>query len=126
MRDLTKNCQRQPTLPMCTALTICLCASVLYSVPVLTSHSLLCCRCQSVGCSGGTYAVKSADPVRARLRVWLSLADHTAPLCPLNVPIQSPVLPTRSIASPSFHFFPPHYAMKGDCQRVITYLDTQR
>jgi hypothetical protein len=66
-----------------------------------------------------TYAVKSAEPVAARVASDESLACHTAPLCPMNVPIldryqramlrmsqersyQSPVTPSRSIGLLSF------------------------
>lgn len=38
-----------------------------------------------------TYAVKSAEPVTAFDASFVSLALHTAPLCPRKVPIQSPV-----------------------------------
>ena len=47
-----------------------------------------------------THAVKSALPDAARDASGLSLVDHTAPLCPTNVPIQSPVH-SRSIGFPS-------------------------
>lgn len=41
--------------------------------------------------------VKSAEAVTARILFEFNLADQTAPLCPVNVPIQSPVFPFRSI-----------------------------
>jgi len=43
------------------------------------------------------YAVKSAEAVTALEASLLNLALHTAPLWPMNVPIQSPVGPSRSI-----------------------------
>ena len=46
-------------------------------------------------------AVKSADPVAARVAGAFRQALHTAPLCPSNVPIQSPVVPLRSMGLPS-------------------------
>lgn len=39
------------------------------------------------------YAEKSAAPVAALVASLLIVAPHTAPLWPLNVPIQSPVSP---------------------------------
>ena len=48
-----------------------------------------------------TYAVKSAAPVAALVAPLLRQAPQTAPLCPSNVPIQSPVSPWRSIGLPS-------------------------
>ena len=48
-----------------------------------------------------TYALKSAAPVAARVASLLSVALQTAPLCPSNVPTQSPVSPWRSMGLPS-------------------------
>ena len=48
-----------------------------------------------------SYAEKSAAPVAAFVASLLRVAPHTAPLCPSNVPIQSPVSPCRSIGLPS-------------------------
>mmetsp|Transcript_13900 Transcript_13900/g.38106 ORF Transcript_13900/g.38106 Transcript_13900/m.38106 type:complete len:230 (+) Transcript_13900:216-905(+) len=48
-------------------------------------------------------AVKSADPVAARRAGVSRRADHTAPLCPSKVPIQSPVSPRRIIGLESKH-----------------------
>lgn len=45
--------------------------------------------------------VKSAAPVAACVAAVLRATPHTAPLCPSNVPIQSPVSPCRSIGFPS-------------------------
>jgi hypothetical protein len=44
-----------------------------------------------------TYAEKSAEPVAAMAASDDSLEDQTAPLCPIKVPIQSPVMPSRSM-----------------------------
>jgi len=44
-----------------------------------------------------SYAVKSAEPVAARKALVSKQQLHTAPLCPSNVPIQSPVSPFLSI-----------------------------
>ena len=43
------------------------------------------------------YAVKSAEPDAARKALVSRQQLHTAPLCPSNVPIQSPVSPFLSI-----------------------------
>ena len=48
-----------------------------------------------------TYAVKSAAPVAAFVASPVKVALQTAPLCPSNVPIQSPVSPCRNIGLPS-------------------------
>ena len=48
-----------------------------------------------------TYAVKSAAPVAANVASLFKVAAQTAPLCPKNVPIQSPVSPWRNIGFPS-------------------------
>ena len=48
-----------------------------------------------------SYAEKSAAPVAAFVASLLRVAPQTAPLCPSNVPIQSPVSPCRSIGLPS-------------------------
>ena len=48
-----------------------------------------------------TLAEKSAAAVPALDAVELRATPHTAPLWPSNVPIQSPVLPCRSIGFPS-------------------------
>jgi len=58
------------------------------SAPDTASHSL---------------AVKSAAPVAASVAFSSSRAAHTAPLCPANVPIQSPVSPRRSMGHLSWH-----------------------
>lgn len=50
-------------------------------------------------------AEKSAAPVAARKAGLSSFADHTAPLCPSNVPTQSPVSPRRSIGLLSRHAY---------------------
>jgi hypothetical protein len=42
-------------------------------------------------------ALESALPVAARVADELSFADHTAPVWPSKVPIQSPEIPSRSI-----------------------------
>lgn len=44
-----------------------------------------------------TYAEKSAEPVAARRALVSKQQLHTAPLCPSNVPIQSPVSPFLSM-----------------------------
>lgn len=62
-----------------TDLTTCLCLNSWSSLPVVAHHSL---------------TVKSPLAVAAKVRVCAStLADQTAPLCPTNDPIQSPVSP---------------------------------
>lgn len=66
--------------------TMCWCENEYNSRPVHASHTL---------------AVKSAEPVTARWAPRVSRALHTAPLWPLNVPIQSPVWPSLSIGLPS-------------------------
>ena len=48
-----------------------------------------------------SYTVKSAAPVAAFVASLLRQAPHTAPLCPRNVPTQSPVSPCRNIGLPS-------------------------
>lgn len=47
------------------------------------------------------YQLKSAEAVAALLMSGLSLACQTAPLCPIKVPIQSPVWPWRNMGLPS-------------------------
>ena len=44
-----------------------------------------------------TYVEKSAEAVAARKALVSKQQLHTAPLCPSNVPIQSPVSPFLSI-----------------------------
>ena len=65
-----------------TVLTTCLWAHVYRSAPVIASHN---------------FTEKSAEAVAAFVAGKFSFADHTAPLWPANVPIQSPVSPLRSI-----------------------------
>ena len=72
-----------------TLLTICLCWRVSSSSPDRASHTL---------------AEKSAAPVAALLASLLMSTPHTAPLCPSNVPIQSPVSPARNIGFPEMEF----------------------
>ena len=67
--------------------TMCLCAKLKSSSPLIASH---------------TRAEKSADAVAACVAGALRHADHTAPLWPSKVPIQSPVSPLRSMGLPSF------------------------
>jgi len=43
--------------------------------------------------------LKSPEPVRANVASLFNLALQTAPLCPLKVPIQSPVFPFRNMGS---------------------------
>jgi hypothetical protein len=47
------------------------------------------------------YALKSAEAVAAWSAGVSRHAAQTAPLCPSNVPIQSPVSPFRNIGFPS-------------------------
>mmetsp|Transcript_6580 Transcript_6580/g.16898 ORF Transcript_6580/g.16898 Transcript_6580/m.16898 type:complete len:210 (+) Transcript_6580:935-1564(+) len=71
-----------------TALTMCGCAYVRNSSPVSAFQVL---------------AEKSAAPVAQRRAALSMVAPHTAPLCPSNVPIQSPVIPFRRMGLPSLH-----------------------
>ena len=50
-----------------------------------------------------TYVEKSAEAVAARKALVSKQQLHTAPLCPSNVPIQSPVSPFLSIGLESEH-----------------------
>ena len=52
------------------------------------------------------YAVKSAEPDAARKAFVSKQQLHTAPLCPSNVPIQSPVSPFLSMGLESEHRIP--------------------
>ena len=69
-------------------LTMCLWSNLKSSEPVMASH---------------TRAVKSPEAVAASKHVELHLALQTAPLCPANEPIQSPVVAFRSIGVLSWH-----------------------
>lgn len=68
---------------------------------ILYIHTITIFRFHTVKASADTH-LKSPDPVRAKVASLFSLALQTAPLCPLNVPIQSPVSPLRSIGSLSW------------------------
>ncbi len=70
-----------------TVRTTRLCSNVCMQSPLMAFQSL---------------AVESADPVAARVAPPLSFADHTAPVCPSKVPIQSPVTPSRSMGNLSW------------------------
>ena len=48
-----------------------------------------------------TLALKSPEPVAHNLASEHSFALQTAPLCPANVPIQSPVVASLSMGWPS-------------------------
>lgn len=50
-----------------------------------------------------TYVEKSAEAVAARKALASKQQLQTAPLCPSNVPIQSPVSPFLSIGLASIH-----------------------
>ena len=66
---------------------------------MLWKKSKICfCLASNKNCA---YAEKSAAPVAALVASLFSVAPHTAPLCPSNVPIQSPVSPCLSIGLPS-------------------------
>ena len=71
-----------------TARTMWLCPSTAIVSPVKVSHTL---------------ALKSALPVAASVASEESLALQIAPLCPMKVPIQSPVRPSRSMGLLSLH-----------------------
>mmetsp|Transcript_27313 Transcript_27313/g.76729 ORF Transcript_27313/g.76729 Transcript_27313/m.76729 type:complete len:249 (+) Transcript_27313:302-1048(+) len=75
---------RAPSALKSTLLTMWLWSKAWSSAPLMASHSL---------------AEKSALPVAHCVAVRFSFADHTAPLCPSNVPIQSPVDADRSMGS---------------------------
>ena len=69
-----------------TDLTMCLCSNLYSSSPVMAFHSR---------------AEKSALAVAACVAGAFRVAPHTHPLCPSNVPIQSPVSPLRIMGWPS-------------------------
>ena len=60
-----------------------------------------------------THAEKSAAPVAALVASLLSVAPHTAPLWPSNVPIQSPVSPCRNIGFPSENIVGENHKITG-------------
>ena len=61
----------------------------------------LLCTSDTNATNLNSYAEKSAAPVAALVASLFNVAPHTAPLWPLNVPIQSPVSPCRSMGLPS-------------------------
>ena len=67
-------------------MTMCLCSNLYSSSPVMAFHSR---------------AEKSALAVAACVAGAFRVAPHTHPLCPSNVPIQSPVSPLRIMGWPS-------------------------
>jgi hypothetical protein len=100
-----KSIQHSATYPVTltpeksTLLTICLCLNSNNSLPVLTLQSL---------------ALKSPEAVAASVRERRStLVDQTAPLWPLNEPIQSPVSPFRICGNLSVINRSMRYRQKG-------------
>eukprot|EP01139_Manchomonas_bermudensis_P019633 Amastigsp_a677050_48.p2 type:complete len:239 gc:universal Amastigsp_a677050_48:257-973(+) len=77
---------RPPSLVTSTPLTTCSCGRVRTSSPESNDHSLTEKSAEAVATSGA----------RAAFRM-----HHTAPLWPSNVPIQSPVTPSRTMGLPS-------------------------
>ena len=69
-----------------TVFTMCLCANVCKQSPVIALNN---------------FALKSALAVAQCVAGTFKVASQHAPLCPSNVPIQSPVVASLSIGFPS-------------------------
>lgn len=62
---------------------------------------------------------KSAAPDAAKVAFLLSATPQTAPLCPSNVPTQSPVSPCRNIGLPS-RINKDRHKKKGDIRPLFS------